>query len=164
MHCYLNFTSHIISDAVAYSFAHFGQGTGPILADDVMCVGTEGSLLTCDLSTTHNCGHHEDAGVACAGEWSCHERKVKLLSLPVGLPSQGEIRVVGSDNYYEGRVEIYYNNAWGVVCGSSGVWRTQEAGVVCNELGIPNSAGRKGQQYICHIHTQVVVIHCTPLY
>ena len=56
-------------DARAYIRAHFGRGTGPIQMDNVRCTGTEQRLLSCSHSTiTSGCGHHEDAGVACAGE------------------------------------------------------------------------------------------------
>lgn len=55
------------SNAVAYSSAHFGQGTGPILLDDQMCSGSEADLFQCAHNTIgmHNCGHDEDAGVQC---------------------------------------------------------------------------------------------------
>ena len=51
--------------AVARSRAFFGQGTVPILLDDVACIGTESTLLSCRYSSTHNCVHAEDAGVTC---------------------------------------------------------------------------------------------------
>ena len=56
--------------AVSLSYAYFGQGTGAIHLDDVQCSGSETSLLQCPHSSTHNCGHYEDAGIRCPGE-SC---------------------------------------------------------------------------------------------
>ena len=33
--------------------------------DDVGCSGSEGTLTACRHLTSHDCGHHEDAGVRC---------------------------------------------------------------------------------------------------
>ncbi|XP_070836716.1 scavenger receptor cysteine-rich domain-containing protein DMBT1-like [Chaetodon trifascialis] len=95
--------------------AHFGQGTGQIWLDDVTCSGSEKSLTECQHAGfgTHNCGHGEDAGVVCSG---------------------GQIRVAGSGSpRCSGRVEIYYNGAWGTVCDDS--WDLNDAKVVCRYLG-----------------------------
>lgn len=55
---------------MAYSGAHFGQGTGPIVYDDVICNGPEAELLNCHHPGLgiNNCGHDEDAGVKCGKE------------------------------------------------------------------------------------------------
>ncbi|XP_006867522.1 PREDICTED: deleted in malignant brain tumors 1 protein-like [Chrysochloris asiatica] len=48
--------------------AQFGQGSGPILLDNVQCSGTEASLGQCAHADwfAHNCWHGEDAGVICS--------------------------------------------------------------------------------------------------
>ena len=59
----------ILTDAVAFSNAHFGTGVGPIYLDNVDCNGSESNLADCAKSFTVNCfsGHNEDAGVRCQG-------------------------------------------------------------------------------------------------
>ena len=47
--------------------ARYGQGTGQIILDDLVCSGNESSLYSCNHSGlyTHNCRHREDASAVC---------------------------------------------------------------------------------------------------
>ena len=58
-------------DATAYSSAHFGQGNGSIVLDDVTCVGNESRLVDCQYTANHSCVHSEDAGISCKHECKC---------------------------------------------------------------------------------------------
>lgn len=52
--------------------AFFGEGKATIWLDDVQCTGPETSILKCVHSAfgENNCGHSEDAGVICSGEFT----------------------------------------------------------------------------------------------
>lgn len=51
--------------------SHFTPGKGPIHRDQVNCSGTEAYLWDCPgLPGDQYCGHKEDAGVVCSGQWS----------------------------------------------------------------------------------------------
>ena len=56
------------SSGTAYSNAFFGQGSGPILLDDVACTYRGLMLASCShlgVGITRSCSHSEDAGVRC---------------------------------------------------------------------------------------------------
>ena len=61
---------YVYTDSLPVRNAMFGKGIGPIVLDQLMCNGTEASLLECLPSENighHNCDHTEDAGVRCEG-------------------------------------------------------------------------------------------------
>ena len=44
----------------------YGEGSGPILLDNVRCVGVERSILECYYDRhTADCSHSQDVGVVC---------------------------------------------------------------------------------------------------
>ena len=63
----------IIAVSVYYS-AHFGQGTGPIWLNRLLCTGTEQNILECPrvygLGNPSGCSHSEDVSVVCPGNVS----------------------------------------------------------------------------------------------
>ena len=45
----------------------------------------------------------------------------------------GDVRLVGGNTQYEGRVEVCINRVWGTVCSS--MWGTRNSDVICKQLG-----------------------------
>ena len=58
------------SSGTVIGSAGFGQGSGPIWLDSVMCTGSEPILARCGhlgINVTRSCSHAKDAGVRCSG-------------------------------------------------------------------------------------------------
>ncbi|XP_014393776.1 PREDICTED: neurotrypsin, partial [Myotis brandtii] len=103
--------------ARAWTRAYFGEGSGPVLLDEVRCTGNELAIEECPKGSwgEHNCGHGEDAGVSCT---------------PL---TDGVLRLAGGKDSHEGRLEVYYGGQWGTVCDDG--WTELNAHVVCRQLG-----------------------------
>ncbi|NWX01715.1 NETR protein, partial [Caloenas nicobarica] len=132
----------------ALSWAHYGQGSGPILLDEVECSGNELSLDQCKKSDwgQQNCDHIEDAGVSCdpftGTDLQLYTSQMRPVLLPITRLAQqtapvydshrGCQMLAGGRSPREGRVEVYYNGVWGTVCDDG--WTDLSAQVVCRQL------------------------------
>ncbi|XP_033634052.1 scavenger receptor cysteine-rich type 1 protein M130-like isoform X1 [Asterias rubens] len=218
----------------AVEHAGFGEGTGLIVLDNVMCNGDETSLLACEHAGIgiNNCQHDEDAGVVCSGPitsnicirqedcsagffiaaddkicgkcsancMTCARSADECTGCPEGQfltrekecvdkcpdgyygdvagncqacgpdcedcsgsatectscasplylqlgkcvavcdsnmyvkKGPSDIRLVGGNNVFAGRIEVMYNGAWGTVCDDD--FDTNDGNVVCKQLGM----------------------------
>ena len=65
-------TVRIFLGSEALHDAEFGEGSGVILLEGLECVGTEDSLLDCDMDVELGltlCDHSHDAGIHCFGNY-----------------------------------------------------------------------------------------------
>ncbi|XP_072048550.1 scavenger receptor cysteine-rich domain-containing protein DMBT1-like [Amphiura filiformis] len=110
------------SDAKPTGGAIFGKGTGPILLDDVQCVGSEPMVASCShrgFGFHFYCEHTNDAGVICTDDFTF------------------EVRLTGGDPPDMGRIEVKIGNSWGTICHDA--WDQNDATVVCRQRGLPFS-------------------------
>ncbi|XP_072168896.1 scavenger receptor cysteine-rich domain-containing protein DMBT1-like [Diadema setosum] len=108
-------------------WAQFGEGEGPIIMDNVHCLGSEESLEDClhnGFLTHDECSFYRGAGVTCSGGNNLADVELK-------------IRLADGNSDREGRVEVNYNGTWGTVCDDA--WDDVDADVVCRMLGFPGA-------------------------
>lgn len=97
--------------------APYGQGSGSIVLDNVVCKGSENVIGLCAHNDymVHNCGHNEDVGVVCFS-----------------------VRLTGGSTSREGTVIVRLGTTDGTVCDDS--WDNEDATVVCRMLGYHGNA------------------------
>ncbi|XP_073726207.1 scavenger receptor cysteine-rich type 1 protein M130-like [Misgurnus anguillicaudatus] len=109
--------------------AYFGPGSGKILMDNLICVGSESTILSCRRSLKPNCKHNEDVGVICSG-----------------------VRLVGGSRC-SGRLEIPRENTWMSACKAA--FDQKDAEVVCREMGCGPPVQLLGADTFCKGEGQV---------
>ena len=73
---------------------------------------------------------------------------VCVMSTEVGFScNDGDVRLVGGDNQYGGRVEYCFGNSFGTICDDT-TWDDNDAQVVCNQLGFTSTPS--GRAYIIY--------------
>ena len=75
-----------------------------------------------------------------------------LLFFSAVVCANGDLRLAGSANVGQGRVEICINETWGTVCDDS--WDVNDAAVACQALGFSRFSEQK---FVDHVH------ECFPL-
>ncbi|XP_026102070.1 scavenger receptor cysteine-rich domain-containing group B protein [Carassius auratus] len=129
--------------------SRFGQGSGPILLDNVDCKGGEMDLSQCRNQGwgVHNCYHYEDVAVTCKGNNAIEPRGLEPTtpSRLISTLRDGAVRLAGSGDRCQGRVEIYYQGSWGTVCDDD--WSMVDASVVCQQVGCGQAVGAPSNSY-----------------
>ena len=65
-----------------------------------------------------------------------------IVGSPLGICENGDIRLLGGTNQYEGRVEVCWSEVWGTVCDD--FWSTFDAQVACRQLGFATTGKTLG--------------------
>ncbi|KAJ8034688.1 hypothetical protein HOLleu_21633 [Holothuria leucospilota] len=105
-----------------YKNTSIGDGSGFVWLTNVICNGSESSLLDCkhEKFGQRECTHEEDVGVLCKVETENDMQNIRLVN---GLSNSS------------GRIEVFFNGEWGTVCGDN--WTIVNSYVVCRQLGYP---------------------------
>ncbi|KAL5012785.1 hypothetical protein ScPMuIL_011336, partial [Solemya velum] len=134
--------------AYAVPRARYGQGTGPIWLDNVVCTGNETNIDQCNHRPfgVNSCTHAKDVGVVCTNRVT--RPPTTIPPTPGGTtpnPAGVSVRIVTTSRYtvnpYEGRVEVYANGEWGTVCYDRTAWTTADARVICRMAGFRSNIG-----------------------
>ncbi|XP_019614636.1 PREDICTED: protein bark beetle-like [Branchiostoma belcheri] len=120
-----------------YNLLHLQKDGGPYTIKADLTV-LKNASLTIDPGTTikvHPCVGLLNLGSLVAQGTRSEPIIFELADVPVHQP---QVRLVGGRYPWEGRVEVFYNGEWGSVCGRH-YWDSQDANVVCRELGYGSS-------------------------
>nr|XP_027807066.1 antigen WC1.1-like [Marmota flaviventris] len=115
------------------------EGSRPRWVDGIQCRKTDTSLWQCpsDPWKQRSCSAKEEAYIMCSGN--------RPKSCPATAPctDKEKLQLRGGDSECSGRVEVWYEGAWGTVCDDS--WSLAEAEVVCQQLGCGSALEAPGE-------------------
>ncbi|WAR24046.1 DMBT1-like protein, partial [Mya arenaria] len=112
-----------LKGAEFYSNSRYGQGSGPVYIDEIMCYPSTASLNECRYRSYNVCSHQRDVSIACYGP-------------PLNI---SEVRLVNGTGPDDGRAEILINGKWGTICDDS--FNINDTEAFCTMLG------KKGAQF-----------------
>ncbi|KAM7370603.1 hypothetical protein PAMP_010132 [Pampus punctatissimus] len=113
----------------ALQHSQLGSGSGLFHYERLGCRGDEYTLSMCQSRTfvTGDCNHGNEAAVVCE-------------------PPEGSgppLRLVGGEEDFEGRLEVFHRGRWGSVCDDQ--WDDRDAEVVCRQLGFGGTCYNEAQ-------------------
>ena len=118
---------------------YFSEGVSPAFVSFVECSGTEREVLDCSHLTSTQGLSCEKAGVVCQGmstyaltQGAYYLEILDTVYVEASNCSTGDVRLVGSGDGDEGRLEVCVNKAWGTVC--SDEFDTTDASVACGTI------------------------------
>ncbi|XP_038051849.1 uncharacterized protein LOC119724733 [Patiria miniata] len=133
-------SAKVVCRQLGYGFvfsklANFGEGSGPILLDDVWCADFHGMIEDCYHNGwgNHDCNHTQDVGVVCSEHFIYNGNTV------ITDERRFELNLTDSRFEASGFLVARYSPAeeWGAICGDH--WDYRDAQVACRHLGFgPN--------------------------
>ncbi|XP_064180848.1 deleted in malignant brain tumors 1 protein-like isoform X6 [Anguilla rostrata] len=107
--------------------AAFGQGEGPVWAEEIQCSGKESHIYYCPKAPSQNqpCSHGNDVGLVCSG--------------------YTESRLADGPDNCSGRVELQHLDNWGTVCDAC--WDRRASNVLCQQLKCGTAVAVPGQAW-----------------